>query len=361
MKVAHIFWGLGFGGIETMLVNIANAQAEYGADVHIVLINELYEISLLNRLNPKVKVHILNRKLGSKGLGFIWRLNNELKAINPNKIHLHGPEFYAMIFDSKFRLKTSLTLHDLPISPVRRYGFLRSCLSKLTLGLKCGEEFVTQIPKVFAISESVKDAFYAKYGITSQVVLNGILTSIFKKKKYEKNTPYRVIQISRLNYKKKGQDLLIKAISVAKGKIDVTFIGDGEDLDYLKGLTKELRLEEYVHFVGKQSQNYIANHLRDFDLFVQPSRREGFGLTVAEAMAAKVPVLVSSGQGPAEVTEKDKFGWVFENGSVQDLADQIMYVFKHYDEAYVKAEQACEHVRLNYDVAITAKRYLELY
>ena len=30
IRVAHVFWGLGFGGIETMLVNIANAQAEYG-------------------------------------------------------------------------------------------------------------------------------------------------------------------------------------------------------------------------------------------------------------------------------------------------------------------------------------------
>ncbi len=50
MKIAHIFWALGFGGIETMLVNIAYAQAQYGAEVHIVLINELYEKSLLERL-----------------------------------------------------------------------------------------------------------------------------------------------------------------------------------------------------------------------------------------------------------------------------------------------------------------------
>lgn len=43
IKIVHVFWALGFGGIETMLVNIANAQVKLGADVHIILINELYE------------------------------------------------------------------------------------------------------------------------------------------------------------------------------------------------------------------------------------------------------------------------------------------------------------------------------
>ena len=41
MKIAHIFWGLGTGGIETMLVNIANEQARLGHEVHIIIINDL--------------------------------------------------------------------------------------------------------------------------------------------------------------------------------------------------------------------------------------------------------------------------------------------------------------------------------
>ena len=362
MKVAHVFWGLGFGGIETMLVNIANAQVDYGAEVHIILINELYETSLLDRLNSKVHVHMLNRKLNSKGLGFIWRFNKVLKCIKPDKIHLHGPEFYGLIFSRKYSHEASLTLHDLPVTRVRHVPFLRALISKLTFGFKYGEEFVTRIPKVFAISDSVRDAFYEKYGITSQVVFNGILTSNFiQKASSEFSTPLHVVQISRLDYEKKGQDLLIKAAAIVKGKIDITFIGDGGGMNYLRNLTTDLKMNGYVHFLGKQSQEYIANNLRNYDLFIQPSRREGFGLTVAEAMAAKVPVLVSSGQGPAEVTEKDKYGWVFKNGDAHDLAKQIMYVYEHYEDANRKAQLACEHVKQHYDVNVTAKRYLELY
>lgn len=189
MKVAHIFWGLGFGGIETMLVNIANAQAHYGAEVHIILINELYEKTLLNNLCSNVQIHLLNRKLGSKGLGFVWRLNKELKSINPDKVHLHGPEFYAMIFCARLRHVTSLTLHALPVQPVTHRSCWRSFIARLTFGFKYGEDLVIKIPKIFAISSAVKDAFYSIYGINSEIVFNGILTSKFARKESYVITP----------------------------------------------------------------------------------------------------------------------------------------------------------------------------
>lgn len=362
MKVVHIFWGLGFGGIETMLVNIANAQANYGAEIHIILINELYEKSLLDKLSSQVTIHILNRKLGSNSLGFVFRLNRVLKYINPDKLHLHGPEFYAMIFSRKFRRKTSLTLHALPTGSASHGSFWRSLMARLTFGLKFGEELVTSIPKVFAISSSVKDAFYLKYAVNSRVIFNGILTSNFKEKEsYEISMPFRLVQIGRLDYENKGQDLLIRAISNLKGKVTVTFIGDGEGKEYLKELSHSLGMDEYVHFLGKKSQEYIASHLRDYDLFVQPSRHEGFGLTVAEAMASKVPVLVSSGQGPAEVTENGTYGWVFENNNDLDLANQIELIFDKYDKAKEKTNLAFNHVVNSYDVSLTAKKYLEFY
>lgn len=65
MKVTHIFWSLGFGGIETMLVNIANAQAEAGSEVSVLIINELYEQSLVNSLDKRVNLVFLNRKKGA--------------------------------------------------------------------------------------------------------------------------------------------------------------------------------------------------------------------------------------------------------------------------------------------------------
>lgn len=189
IRVAHVFWGLGFGGIETMLVNIANAQAEYGADVHVVLINELYEKTLLEKLDSSVHVHLLNRKLGSKSLTFIWNLNKELRDIAPDKIHLHGPEFYAMIFGKELKNKTSLTLHALPFAKIKHGSYWGMVKAMLTLGFVDGEQLVQRIPKIFAISNAVKEAFNEKYGVDSTVICNGILTTNFLPKEQVEVTP----------------------------------------------------------------------------------------------------------------------------------------------------------------------------
>lgn len=189
IRVAHVFWGLGFGGIETMLVNIANAQLKYETDVHIVLINELYEETLLDKLDPLVHVHLLNRKIGSKFLGFVWKLNRELRMINPDKIHIHGPEFYAMIWDKRLSHEVSLTLHALPFSMARHGSFWGMVRAMLTLGFVDGEQLVPRIPKVFAISNAVKEAFAEKYGVYSTVICNGILTSNFLPRKRGRVTP----------------------------------------------------------------------------------------------------------------------------------------------------------------------------
>ena len=74
-------------------------------------------------------------------------------------------------------------------------------------------------------------------------------------------------------------------------------------------------------------------------------------------MAARLPVLVSEGQGPAEVTCGDKYGWLFINGNINDLKEKIEYIISHYDTAIQKAENALKYVCNTYDVSITANKY----
>lgn len=363
MKVVHVFWSLCFGGIETMLVNIANEQARLGAEVHIVILNNFYKEELLNKINKNVSVHLINRNPGSRGFGFIFRLNRLLKTITPDAIHLHQSKFFNLIWSRKLSRSTCFTLHALPNGSVRRDDKLLRVFPLLAISDKGNVVLADKIPMVFSISEAVKHDLLKRYGVNSIVVNNGIMTKDFVARPLSKNpdSQLRVVMVSRLDHEKKGQDLLIEAASILNGKIHVTFIGDGDSREYLEKYAKEIKADEYVRFLGTKTQEYIAEHLNEYDLFVQPSRYEGFGLTVAEAMAAKVPVLVSSGQGPAEVTCGDKYGWVFENGDAENLANKIDFIISNYDEALAKAEKAYKYVCDTYDVSVTAKRYLEHY
>ena len=360
MKVVHIFWSLTYGGIETMLVNIANAQVENGAEVHVVVINDLYKEELVKLFRGDVTLHFLHRKFKSKGIGFIFKLNKLLMQLQPEAIHLHGSRLYTFLWRKNLCRLASVTLHDLPYGSLRRGGLADRIFPFL---FDSGNVYhIDNVPRVFAISEAVKDELWKNYGVKSTVVCNGILTRNFALRKERKpGNPFRIVMVSRLEHEKKGQDLLIEAAAKLNGFVQVDLIGEGSSREYLENLVNKLHAESVVSFLGVKPQPYIAEHLADYDLFVQPSRWEGFGLTVAEAMAAKVPVLVSEGQGPAEVTCGNKFGWTFENGNADDLAAKIKYIYDNYDEAMDKANSALNYVQTTYDVSVTAKKYLELY
>lgn len=361
MKVVHIFWSLTYGGIETMLVNIANEQAKMGAEVSVCIINEYYDKGLLEAFHPNVHVHLIGRKLGSRNVRFIFSLNRILNDLSPDAIHLHSSVLYTLLWRKRLSRVASVTLHALPSGTVRRSAASR-IFPLLDLFTDGNVRFIDKVPKVFAISEAVKRALWENYHVKSTVVNNGIRTRDFKHRPdNDVERVMRIVQVSRLEHKKKGQDLLIRAAAALHGRVHVDLIGDGSSRVYLEQLVKDLHMEKQVTFLGTKPQSYIAEHLCDYDLFVQASRWEGFGLTVAEAMAANVPVLVSTGQGPAEVTQGDKYGWVFENGSEKDLALQIEHIFNNYPNALSKAAKAHKYVVDNYDVSVTARKYLNLY
>lgn len=361
-KVAHVYWQLTFGGIETMLVNIANAQARMDADVTVIIINNLNDKSLADAFHEEVNVIFLHRKPYSKSPAFIIELNRELLRLQPDTIHLHSSKLYKLILIRRLRRKVCVTLHDVPNGPLRRNKLY--CLFPFLEYRQVGNiAFMNRISTIFTISNAVRTSLLDIYGIDSIVVTNGIRISDFisRPSRMPDRNRLRIVQVSRLEHVKKGQDLLIEAVSRSGEMIEVDFVGDGSSMGYLKRFAAERGVEKLVRFLGPRSQQWITEHLSRYDLFVQPSRYEGFGLTVAEAMAAHVPVLVSAGQGPAEVTRGDKYGWLFESGDTDDLVRAIRYVFEHYDEVLLKAELAYRYAKNTYDVSITARRYLEEY
>lgn len=202
-------------------------------------------------------------------------------------------------------------------------------------------------------------------GLKSEVVLNGIdVYSIKHSKEQNNDNDFKIVQISRLMHKKKGQHILIKAIEklVRKGytNMRLELIGDGESRQFLENLTDKLGLSKYVFFIGAKNQSYIYTHLCKYDLYVQPSIYEGFGLTVTEAMAAKVPVLVSENQGPLEIIGNGRYGYSFKNQDVDDCAEKIeIFLCGKNDKSMV--EKAYQRVLDVYNVRVTARTYLEKY
>jgi len=343
MKICHLIFSFTTGGAETMLVDIMNEQCKT-EEIHLVVVNNIYNKDVLKKISDRVKIHLIKRKSGSRSIIPIIELNITLYNIKPDFIHCHNFELAKIIFTNLLNFKIGLTVHDVYVST--------SCHNKYH--------------KLFAISKAVQKAIKDRSGYDSIVVLNGINFSKFKKKYNYKSKIYKIVQVSSLNYEKKGQDIIIKAMNILVNKMKITdiridFIGEGESEDYLKILVKEYNLEEYINFLGLKTREYLYNNLHNYDLLLQPSRYEGFGLTVVEAMAAKVPVLVSNIHGPIEIIQGGKYGDWFESENIDDCANKIYQLYSDKNQILNKTKVAYEYSLNKYSVKQTAFRYLKLY
>jgi glycosyltransferase involved in cell wall biosynthesis len=100
----------------------------------------------------------------------------------------------------------------------------------------------------------------------------------------------------------KGHTYLLKAIQkIVKECPNVVFpwVGDGDLYDELQREAKELGVDQYVRMLGYRKD--VPDLLPQFDVFVLPSLSEGLSLAILEAMAVRVPSVVTAVGGSPEI------------------------------------------------------------
>lgn len=347
MKIAHLIFGLPLAGTETMLVSIVNRQVLTDNDIYVYIVNDLIDGQLCDSIDKRVKVIRLNRKLHSVNPMPLLALNWHLLRLNPDIIHIHSANLPQYLLGS-LRRKSLMTLHTLPC--------------------EFHDKGVRLTPVIDAISDAVADAVKVRYDRDATVIANGIDTAAFAVRKHktkaDRKNSFRIACVGRLKTKVKGQDILVKAVSMLpenlRSQVTLDLIGEGESHDELSALISSLGLEGSVHLAGTFSQDYLYKNMCGYDLFVLPSRYEGFGLTVAEAMAAGVPVLVSDAMGPFEVIERGRCGYSFTCGDASACRDALVSIISSDDDMSM-IERALDRVRTLYDVSVTADNYIKEY
>lgn len=124
----------------------------------------------------------------------------------------------------------------------------------------------------------------------------------------------------------KGQAILLEAVALLiqqKRSITLTFVGMGPDYDSLQAHTKNLGIEDHVHFAGAVDQEHILDYYQVADIFVLPSFAEGLPVVLMEAMAMGIPCVTTAITGIPELIQNRENGVLVPASDVVSLASAI--------------------------------------
>ena len=140
---------------------------------------------------------------------------------------------------------------------------------------------------------------------------NGIMKNFIGTPKKISGNTLNMVFVGRL-VAYKGADMAIEALSrldqKIRSRVQLTIVGDGSERENLEKLTRDLGVQETVHFTGWVTQEETLAYYKAADLFCFPSIREFGGAVALEAMACGLPCIVPDHAGLGEyVTKKTGF------------------------------------------------------
>lgn len=161
---------------------------------------------------------------------------------------------------------------------------------------------------------------------------------------------------------RKGHPHLIRALRVLRDDVpdvQLVLLGTGSGEASVRQQVRALGLEGCVHFLGHRGDGQAL--MAGFDVYVQPSIEEGFGLAVVEAMAMRRPVVVSAVGGMLRTVEPGVSGLHVPPGDAPALASALRSLLASAERRAELGRNAAARVRERYSTDAMLDAYDEAY
>lgn len=213
-------------------------------------------------------------------------------------------------------------------------GWIHFDVTKFGIDKGMTNQLYKKYCKIFIVSETAKQKFdnlFPKLKEKTEVFYNIVnpqqikelaeigptFTDYFQGK--------RILTVGRLSAEK-GQNIAIQALKLLLDKgynVKWYFVGEGKLMDTCKQLAEKLDISNSVVFLGLQTNPYGFMH--DCDIYVQPSRHEGFCITLAEALCFNNPIVATNFTGAKEQLKLHS-NCIVSNMSAEDIAKAIQSI-----------------------------------
>lgn len=220
------------------------------------------------------------------------------------------------------------------ISANEKYQWIHFDISKIYFNHTFAQKYYRKFNKIYVVSSegkeklvsavpSLKNNMETFYNILPK---KSIIEKAYKEKGFSDNyNGIRILTVGRLS-KEKGQDLAIEAAAKLNNS-GYNFrwycIGDGGARKEYESMVKDLKINEKFIFLGSKINPYP--YMKECDIYVQPSRHEGYCITLAEAKCFGNPIIATNFIGAKEQLAN------VDNGEVINInSDSVYYALKNY-------------------------------
>jgi L-malate glycosyltransferase len=359
-----------YGGSGVVATELGKELAQLGHEVHFIsyalphrLINFVenifyHEVEVSNY--PLFEHQLYSLALTSKMLEVIEYEQLDLLHVHYAIPHATSAFLAKQVLNkSGSDIKVITTLHGTDVTLV---GLEPSFLPLVKLSIEASDG-------VTAVSRFLKEKTLTNYNINKEidVIHNFIDSDLYKpvcneqfKKHIAPNNEKILIHTSNFRPVKRVSDT-IRILKKVNKEIPtkLILIGDGPDRSECERLTRELKLEKNVVFLGKQDG--LENLLSVADIFLMPSQSESFGLSALEAMSCGVPVISSSVGGLPELMVHNKTGYIAEFGDVDRMAKYALELLRNKKKINSFSKNSRERAEKVFEKKLIIPQYIKYY
>lgn len=207
------------------------------------------------------------------------------------------------------------------IKSKKRVQWIHFDITKIGFNINFAKRIYDKFDKVFVVSNEGKDKlinFLPSLKDKTEVFFNIISCKMIEKMSYEGEgfsddfDGTRILTVGRLS-KEKGQDLIIPVLKKLKEngyKVRWYCIGDGPAKKEYEKLVDKLNIKDDFIFLGSKLNPYT--YMKECNIYVQPSKHEGYCITLGEARCFNNPIVTTNFTGANEQIVNENTGLVCE-------------------------------------------------
>ncbi len=361
-RIMYVIWSLDLGGAEQIVIDLVTKLDRKLFDPFVCCLNEKGRFaSQVEQAGIKVIALHKNPKMD---LPIIPKLISVMRKEKPDLIHTH-------LFTANLWGRIAAKLAGIPV--ISSEHGMDMWRKRIHLALDRVLARVNQ--KIIFVSEGVKNFYQSRnpslHG-KERVIHNGINVSSFQAQKGKDARSllnYLGIEegatvigtVGRLVPEKAHEDF-IKAIQILRDEkhdLKGLIVGEGILLHSLQKQVQEAGLQNHIFFAGFRSD--LPELYAAMDIFVMTSLREGFPLTILEAMAVGIPVVATAVGGVKECIDDATDGLLVPPSDAPALARAIARLLKDPSLRDSLVRSAKEKVESRFSVERMVKEHESLY